>query len=483
MPALLGAAAAACAVGAVVLNGDEVAEPVGVAEATTPVLSARRAPEVIAAPVAGRRLTADLQAWVAQSSPNTCLVVSSGNRPLYRHNPDTPLVGASTQKIVTATAMLLAFGADARLKTVAGTTAPPAAGVVAGDLYLVGGGDPLLTTPGYLGSLPHGQIVVNDPAKLADAIKAAGITRIEGGIVGDDTRYDADRYSANWPGRFASQGVVGSISALTVDDSNNTLNLDPPPADPATNAAAVLRQLLIDRGVQVGGGASSGAAPEGLTTVAELPSPTMREIVAEMLTESDNETAEMGLKEIGLQKGGAATWSAGAMAINTLLADAGVPLQGVRIVDGSGLSSDDRLTCSLIVGLLSRPETGPTVVEGLSIAGQTGTLQDRWNGTQVEGRLRAKTGTLNEVTALSGRVETLQGGSLTFSYVTNAVAGDTIGSEDVDLQNGLADILVRYPRGVDLTPLVPAAPPVAGGTGEGAAPPSATTSTTPPPPQ
>jgi serine-type D-Ala-D-Ala carboxypeptidase/endopeptidase (penicillin-binding protein 4) len=478
LPAALAVVAVLAALGAVVLNQDDPAAAVGVTAPTTPVLSARRVPELIAAPVADRRLSADLQGWVAQSSPSSCLVVSAGNRPLFQHNPTTPLVGASTQKLVTATALLLAFGPDAKLSTVAGAAAPPAAGVVAGDLYMVGGGDPLLSTPGYVGSLPHGQIIANDPAKLADAIVAAGVTRIEGSVVGDDSRYDDDRFNDQWPGRFASQSVVGSVSALSVDDSRNTLGLDPPPADPATNAAAMLSRLLTDRGVQIGGPARSGPAPANLTKVAELPSQTVRERVAEMLTESDNDTAEMSFKEIGLQKGGAGTWAAGATAVTGLLTDAGIPLDGVRIVDGSGLSDADRLTCGFIVGLLTRPETGPTLVEGLAVAGQTGTLTDRWDGTPVEGRLRAKTGTLNTVTALSGRVEALQGGTLTFSYVTNSADG--IDGEDVAKQEGLADILVGYPRGVDLSVLLPAPPP-AGTPSDPVADPAAAATTTVPP--
>jgi D-alanyl-D-alanine carboxypeptidase/D-alanyl-D-alanine-endopeptidase (penicillin-binding protein 4) len=252
---------------------------------------------------------------------------------------------------------------------------------------------------------------------------------------------------------------VGSVSALSIDDSRNTLNLQPAPADPPTNAAAILTELLRQRGVQVGGAPHSGAAPQNLHTVAELPSHPVRENIAEMLTESDNDTAEMSFKELGREKGGAGTWDAGATVVTQLLTDAHVPLDGVRIVDGSGLSGDDRLTCQLVVDLLTRPETGPILVDGLAVAGKTGTLSDRWVGTPVAGRLRAKTGTLNNVTALSGRVEPLQGGTLTFSYVTNAGAADTIDAEDVALQNGLADILISYPRGVDVNQLLPAPPP------------------------
>jgi D-alanyl-D-alanine carboxypeptidase/D-alanyl-D-alanine-endopeptidase (penicillin-binding protein 4) len=466
LPVLLGLGAVTSAVGAFVLNGDTPAEAVGVTDQTTPVLSARRAPEVIAAPVADRRLQADLDAWVAQSSQSTCLVVQSGDSVAYAHNADTPLVGASTQKIITATALLLAFGPDATLSTTAGSTAPPAAGVIAGDLYLVGGGDPNLTTANYAGTFDHELILTNDPAQLADAIVAAGVTRIEGSVIGDGDRYDAERFSPHWPGRFASQGVVGSIGALNIDDSNNTLGSDPPPPDPPTNAAAILTKLLRDRGVTIGGEARSGAAPDGLHSVAELSSRPVSEIVKEMLTESDNETAEMSFKEIGLEKAGAGTWEAGATAVTQLLADAGVPMDGIQIVDGSGLSSDNRLTCQFVVDLINRPETGPTIVEGMAVAGETGTLHDRFEGSPAAGHLRAKTGTLNEVTALSGRVAPSQGGALTFAYVTNAPAGTTIGPADVARQEGLADILMGYPRGVDLTALVPAAVPATPAAGE-----------------
>jgi D-alanyl-D-alanine carboxypeptidase/D-alanyl-D-alanine-endopeptidase (penicillin-binding protein 4) len=220
----------------------------------------------------------------------------------------------------------------------------------------------------------------------------------------------------------------------------------------------VVTELLRQRGVTVVGAPRSDRAPSGLADVATFPSPTVREIVAEMLTDSDDDTAELALKELGQRQSGAGTWDAGAEAVTALLAEAGVALDGVQIVDGSGLSSANRLTCQLLVDLLTLPDAGPTVVEGLAVAGETGTLQDRWNGTPVEGRLLAKTGTLNAVTALAGRVAPLQGGDLTFSYVANVPDGQVLGAQDVALQDDLGDILVNYPRGVDVATLVPAAP-------------------------
>jgi D-alanyl-D-alanine carboxypeptidase/D-alanyl-D-alanine-endopeptidase (penicillin-binding protein 4) len=166
----------------------------------------------------------------------------------------------------------------------------------------------------------------------------------------------------------------------------------------------------------------------------------------------------MALKELGATVSGSGTWAAGVEAARSVLADAGVDLQGVDIVDGSGLSDAGRLNCQLLVDLLTLPETGPILVEGLAVAGESGTLADRWEGTPVEGRLRAKTGTLNTVTALSGRVDPLPGGSLTFAYVLNVAAPSTVSAADVARQDELADILVSYPRDVDVSQLLPAPP-------------------------
>src|SRR5690606_10412890 len=133
------------------LDGDATASAVGSDDAAvaTPVLSARRVPELIAEPISQRRLAADLDAWLAQAPPDSCLVVGDRGQSVYAHNADTPLTGASTQKLITSTALLLALGPDARLETRVVAAQAPRDGVVAGDLYLVGGGDALLSTAAW----------------------------------------------------------------------------------------------------------------------------------------------------------------------------------------------------------------------------------------------------------------------------------------------------------------------------------------------
>jgi D-alanyl-D-alanine carboxypeptidase/D-alanyl-D-alanine-endopeptidase (penicillin-binding protein 4) len=189
--------------------------------------------------------------------------------------------------------------------------------------------------------------------------------------------------------------------------------------------------------------------------VASLDSPPLAQIVAEMLTTSDNETAEAALKEIGVAASGEGSWDAGAAGLTELLAEAGVPVDGVRVADGSGLSIENRFTCRTLVDVLGLPETGPVVRDGLAVAGETGTLAERWRGTDVAGRMRAKTGTLRNVTALAGEMEPLAGGSsVWFAYVANVADPGLVSPEQVGL-DGLADILVRYPREVDLAALDP----------------------------
>jgi D-alanyl-D-alanine carboxypeptidase/D-alanyl-D-alanine-endopeptidase (penicillin-binding protein 4) len=139
-----------------------------------------------------------------------------------------------------------------------------------------------------------------------------------------------------------------------------------------------------------------------------------------------------------------------------LLTDAGIALDGVQLVDGSGLSNQGRLTCQSLTGLLTRPGTGPVLRNGLAVAGETGTLADRWRGTPVAGRLRAKTGSLRNVTALAGEVDPLAGGAITFAYVANLPDPGPLDPGDVDMDR-LADILVAYPRGIDLAALEPEA--------------------------
>jgi D-alanyl-D-alanine carboxypeptidase/D-alanyl-D-alanine-endopeptidase (penicillin-binding protein 4) len=429
----------------------------------TPVLSARRVPGLLAAPVADRRLVAALDAIVARQPGVTCLLAASGGRALYSRNPDRPLTPASLEKLVTAVAAVEVLGEDFRFRTSLVATSPPEGGVVAGDAWVVGGGDALLSTAAYAARFRNQPQTVTPVEGLADAIARAGVAAIAGRLLGDESRYDADRYPDPWPARYIDQDQTGPLSALSVNDSWAAFPPHPemrvpdeaPAADPAVHAAAVLEVVLAERGVTVTGGVGTGVAPAGAVEIAAVDSPPLRDVVAEMLRESDNQTAELLLKELAVARGQPGTTEAGAAVAAEVVADLGLAATAPVVADGSGLAAENRVTCELVQAILEGAGTESDLADGLPVAGQTGTLSRRFVDSPVEGRLRAKTGTLNQVTALAGYLLTTPGATVTFSFIANLPPELRVDEDDLALQDELALTLARYPEGPSLEELGP----------------------------
>jgi D-alanyl-D-alanine carboxypeptidase/D-alanyl-D-alanine-endopeptidase (penicillin-binding protein 4) len=463
------AATAVVAVSAVVtIESDSAAEPSDPVLVATPLLSARRVPLLTSTPVAERRLAAALGELMGRVPGNSCLTVRVGGREIFASNPDAPLVPASVEKLVTATVALQVLAPDHLFRTSVRAAAAPAGGVVAGDLYVVGGGDPLLMTDDYERTFRDPPQVRSDVEALADAVVAAGITAVQGRVVGDESRYDTNRDVDAWPARFQGQNLSGPLSALMVNDGFVFAEPEPPPpprdetgeplpnevppprrvpaTDPPAHAADVLTALLEQRGVDVGAGPASGVAPVGSVEVAGLDSPPLGQVIAQMLSESDNTTAELMVKELGVQAGGAGTTAAGLDVINRTLGELGLAVPGVRASDGSGLADLNQVTCHFVQALLDRAGPSSLIGTGLAVAGQTGTLSERFRGTAAEGRLRAKTGTLRQVTALAGFIIAPTGATISFAYVVNLGGSDLVNGPDRLLQRELAQHLGVYPQ-------------------------------------
>jgi D-alanyl-D-alanine carboxypeptidase/D-alanyl-D-alanine-endopeptidase (penicillin-binding protein 4) len=435
----------------------------GAASPITPVLSARRVPEVIAAPVADNRLIAHVTDLLAQAPESRCLTVAVSGRIIFSEQPAAALVPASIEKLMTAQAVLSVFGADAVLTTKAVTDTTPQNGELSGNLWMVGGGDPLLMTDAYAQRFKHQPVVHTSLATLADRIVSAGITHITGSVIGDDSRYDAQRFLPQWPARFAVTAEIGPLSALLVNDG--LVEFPPNPDvrtpkekvadDAAVHAADQLTQLLAAKGVTVDGTPASGRAPDGTTEVAQLDSQPIGQIVSAMLTESDNGTAELLTKELGVRDGGVGSTAAGVADITKVLQAASLPLAGTTQFDGSGLANENRETCAAVQALLDQQGPTSAFAAALPIAGQTGTLDKRFLDTPLAGRLRAKTGTLDQATALAGYLQTTQGSQISFAFLMNVPAPRKITSDDVNLEEELAAILVQYPETVDVVKLGP----------------------------
>jgi len=213
--------------------------------------------------------------------------------------------------------------------------------------------------------------------------------------------------------------------------------------------------MLSERGVSVAGTAVAGTAPATAVEVAAIESAPLSEIIGEMLGNSDNNTAELVVKELGFDDSGAGTREAGLAVIERTLAGWSVDTSPMVFADGSGLSPDNRATCTALLSVLQRSDPDGPIGAGLPIAGQTGTLADIFVDHPIAGRLLGKTGTLSNppfnqdppgVKALAGYVLVDGGGAVEYALVLN---GPTISdqSEYRPLWNSLADVLVTYPQG------------------------------------
>ncbi len=393
-------------------------------------------------------LTRDLDAVMSVSPADTCLTVSVDGVELYDHRGEDLQVPASTEKLLTGGAALERLGADSQYETQVVTTAPIIDGVVRGDVVLVGDGDPGLVTSLYraVQKLP-----AERPLTLLDDLAAEladqGITRIEGRIVGDESRYDTQRSVASWPDRYVRQDQTGPLSALAVDDGflvtvEDERVVRKRSEAPALDAANALGYLLKAKGITVTGGTATGSRPPTATVLGAVTSPPMADVVADMLARSDNQSAELLAKELGVDAGGGGSTAAGALAIAAWTNELAPRPAGAAVVDGSGLDGGNQTTCAELVRVLDAAggPTGP-LATGLPVAGQTGTLAHRFTKTAAVGRLRAKTGSLASVTALAGFVALPEGATATFAYIAN---GTPVTAEVLKAQEFLAQILASY---------------------------------------
>lgn len=320
---------------------------------------------------------------------------------------DSMLIPASNQKVVTAIGALAYLDHGERLNTDLIATGPIEDGVLKGDLVLVGGGDPTVQASG-----PHSIDF------LAQVVANSGLTRVDGRILVDESRYDSVRTGQNWPGDWLYS--VGPLSALGVDHNMFTKErsfVD----DPARGNAEILKFALGTRGIGVSGGVDVGRAEEGVL-IAQLQSPPVKVLVATMLRDSDNFIAELLVKEIAFrQTRRSGSTAAGIAAIHELLGKLCVPIAGVD-VDGSGLSRDNRRSAREFRRLLQVAEIQPwgeAFVSGLSIAGEENALGGRLAGPATAGRVRAKGGFLFVSRALSGYLTTTDGRHVVFSVLVN----------------------------------------------------------------
>jgi D-alanyl-D-alanine carboxypeptidase/D-alanyl-D-alanine-endopeptidase (penicillin-binding protein 4) len=443
------------------------------------------------------RLDAALASPSLRGARVSGLVVSAADgRVLYERAADRGLTPASNQKLLTALAALAAWGPDHRFRTRVLADRPLDAQGVVGTLFVVGGGDPGLTSEHWW--------------RLAADLRAHGLAQVRD-LVLDDLLFDRVRWHPSW-GALSSRAYHAPVGALNANYGAFTawveageragdpvaVRIDPPVAyfevanrartaprgaafrlrverdsgprgervvvsgsipagappepisrsvlDPTRYAGAVLRAQLEAVGIRVTGEVRVAPAPVGAAQVLDFYGPSLAEVLVPFLKWSINPVGETLCKGLALEHGAArGEWGAGAQALGLELARLGLPLGDFAVVDGSGLSYYNRVSPRTLVAALlearRRFGLGPELVAGLPIAGTDGTLRRR--AAAARGRVRAKTGLLTRTSALSGYALGPDGQERVFSVLVNGFRGDARGA--MATLDAFVEVLVTVP--------------------------------------
>ncbi|MFC4946759.1 D-alanyl-D-alanine carboxypeptidase/D-alanyl-D-alanine-endopeptidase [Pseudonocardia sp. GCM10023141] len=415
----------------------------GAVALTAPSLVANLSPEKpVPAPVVPRAMLGPLSAGAplpTAAGLATALGTAAGDMPgkfggtvldpangtvLWQHNPEQALAPGSTGKILTTSAALLTLNpTDTFITRVVAGTDP-------GTVVLVGGGDPTLTAlpAGKTGVYPDPSRLVDLAAKVKKTAKAP-ITK----VVIDTSRYKGPLLAQGWDPADIPAGNITPIVPLMIDGGR----VDPTMQDgkrtttPADAAGVAFAKLLgLDEDA-----VEPGTAPAGAQTLAAVASAPFADLVETTIRESDNVLAEALAREVAIVKNGEPSFTGAAAQTMAALSQAGFDPTGAVLSDGSGLSTDDRVPPKVLGALLAAaaaPAQGDRdteflrpILTGLPVAGGDGTLGDRFGRTTDaaagRGVVRAKTGTLDNVSSLAGVVTDADGRLLVFALMSNGV--------------------------------------------------------------
>jgi serine-type D-Ala-D-Ala carboxypeptidase/endopeptidase (penicillin-binding protein 4) len=444
---------AGLAAGAAIVRPGPVEGWLGDASAPTPTEGAPETPDRPPSPVlvasaadapapTPARVKAALDPIVAAAglggSVNISVVDAASGEQLYSRGPEVPTVPASTTKLVTAAAVLAARGPAYRIPT------RVVAGAKPGEVVIIGGGDPTLSA-GASGTYPGAARLDQLAKQVKTALGGAAPTR----VIVDSTLFPGPAFEPSWDPDVPTGGFGAATTALMINGARINPKItrgwaerysQPDLAAGQAFARALgLKASSVARGkapADAAGGtdatqAAAGAAPAPGTELGKVESPPLLRLVDIMLVDSDNVVAESLARQVALAKGQPASYAGGAAATKAVLADLGLPAAEIALSDGSGLSRSNRLTPTILTDVLrlaadaSHPELAG-LMAGLPVAAWSGTLRERYRGPAADSRVgagvvRAKTGTLAGVNAISGVVTTADGRLLTFAVLADKV--------------------------------------------------------------
>lgn len=400
---------------------------------------------------------------------------------LFAQNVGARLMPASTMKLLTSSIAFERFGPNYQLSTDIlrdGSVGPD--GVLQGNLYLRGDGDPALS--GKFLSGGSGEPM----RRLADLVAASGIKRITGSVIGDASGFDGEKIPEGWLTRYLQASYAARVSALSLNENlvavavtpgapgqQASVSLEPSSSgipvvnsvrtvsgrgarlsfrklgngtiyaagtigsrtgtrkyvyivdDPASFATGALRNSLIARGIGVDGPMRLAPTPASATKIVSLKSPPLFSMIAAMNRESINHYAELLFRNAarGPQRDAIGSAANGSRVLREFFSNkVGTDPSPLYFADGSGLSTLDRVTpraMTQLLGYAHKSSWGPWLHASLPVAGDSELLRRRMRNTPAEGNLHAKTGTTNEVIALAGYVTAADGEVLAFTFLYN----------------------------------------------------------------
>ncbi|TDO62454.1 D-alanyl-D-alanine carboxypeptidase/D-alanyl-D-alanine-endopeptidase (penicillin-binding protein 4) [Kribbella sp. VKM Ac-2571] len=345
---------------------------------------------------------------------------ASRGKPVFSLGAATPYTPASTLKLLTTVSALATLGPDHTFATKVVSTGK-------GSIVLVGGGDPLLTAKASArDGFPARATLRALAASTAKALKAQGVASVTLGY--DASLFSGPAVNANWEANYIPEGIAAPTSSLWVNEGRVSPGMAKRATSPALAAATSFQRLLTQYGVKVGV-AKAAVAPAGATSLAQVKSPTLGQIVEYVNLHSDNDGAEVLLRHVGIATGNGGSYAGGVKGLRATLTKLGLDVSKARIYDGSGLTRANKVPLDLLAGAVrvavskDHPELRH-LLSGLPVAGFNGSLRERFTsaGTGTgTGLVRAKTGTLTNVHSLAGYARDRSGTLLVFAIASDSV--------------------------------------------------------------
>jgi D-alanyl-D-alanine carboxypeptidase/D-alanyl-D-alanine-endopeptidase (penicillin-binding protein 4) len=331
-----------------------------------------------------------------------------------------PFVPASTMKLLTTLSALSTLGAEHWFTT---KTVSPSSGSV----VLVGGGDPLLSLKPTT-EFPARATLQELATSTARSLRTQGVASVTLGY--DAGLFTGPAANAKWEPNYLTEGIAARTSALWINEGRLSAGMAKRAPSPALAAATAFAKLLRIAGIKVTGAIKPTEATATADALAQVRSASLGDIVEYINLHSDNDGAEVLLRQVGIATENGGSYTGGVKGVRETLAKLGIDVTKALIYDGSGLSRANRVPLSALAGAVrvavARPELRH-LISGLPIAGFSGSLESRFAGPGAgagTGIVRAKTGTLTSVHSLSGLVRDRTGTLLVFAVATDSAPPD-----------------------------------------------------------